>query len=156
MNKDQTFLFKFELVSWLITALLLVAIIFPVFSNTPNYPFLVPNVVFVLTFLTFTRFIFLLRFTFLRYLQWAKVLSIVVCIPLVIYIVQELHAFEVFVDEVGVQSLFSHLPESTQSKLVEFTKTEMLLFGVGSVVCAIIFPVRMLISFWRTHNLGTT
>ena len=140
----------------MITAILLVAVIYPIYKSTQDFPFLISNIVCILVFITLTRHIFLLKHTFLRHLQWAKVVILVLCIPLFIYIIRELHAFETFADEIGIQSLFVQLNEESQSRMVEYTKAEFLFFGVGSLISTVIFPFRMLISFWRTHNLGTT
>ena len=147
---------KSELLWWAITAILLVAILFPINAYSENYPFWIANSVFILAFITFTRYIFLLNQTPLRYVQWLKVVIIILCIPLVTYMIRELHAFQLFADERGVQSIFTRLAENTQTRLVEFTKTEMLFFGVGGILSAVVFPFRMLISFWRTYNKGTT
>jgi len=156
MNKETSLLLKLELIWWVVTAILLVALIYPIHSNSQRFPFLIPNVVFILVFITLTRHIFLLKHTLLRHLQWAKVALLVVCIPLFIYIVQELHAFEAFADEIGLQSLFMQQSAASQGRMIEYTKAEFLFFGVGSLISVVVFPFRMLISFWRTHNLGTT
>lgn len=155
-NKDLKILVRLELVWLLVTAVILVAVIFPIYDANSDCPFLIPNFIFILTFVTFIRYIFFLKFTLIRYLQWIKVLLILVCIPLVAYIFQELNVFIRYADEIGIQSLYLDLPEGKQSVLIEYTKTEMLFFGVGSLISACVFPFRMLISFWRTYNLGTT
>ncbi|MBI1224621.1 MAG: hypothetical protein GC192_05245 [Bacteroidetes bacterium] len=155
-NKDTGLIIKLELVWWAITAILLMAVILPIYVANKNFPYLIPNIIFVLTFITLSRYIFMLRYTPIRYAQWLKVLLLICCIPLVIYMIQELHAFTRFADEIGVQALFSELVEKSQDKLVEYTKAEMLFFGVGGILATVIFPFRMIISFWRTHNLGTT
>ncbi|MBK9013250.1 MAG: hypothetical protein IPM82_03785 [Saprospiraceae bacterium] len=156
MKKDTSLILRLELIWWVITAILLVALIYPIYSNSQNFPFFTANTVFILVFITLTRHIFLLKHTLLRHLQWAKVALLVLCIPLFIYIIRELHTFETFADEIGIQSLFVQLPEKSQSRMVEYTKAEFLFFGIGSLISVVIFPFRMLISFWRTHNLGTT
>ncbi len=156
MKKDTGLIVRLELIWWVITAILLLAVIYPIYSNNKDVPFLTANIVFVLTFVTLTRYIFLLKHTPLRHLQWLKVVLLVLCIPLVVYIIQELHAFERFADEIGIQALFSELPESGQDKLVEYTKAELLFFGIGGLIASVIFPFRMLVSFWRTYNFGTT
>ena len=156
MNKDTSLIFRLELIWWVVTSILLVAVLFPIYTNNINFPFLTANIVFILAFITLIRYIFLLKHTPLRHLQWLKVVLLVLCIPLAIYTIQELHAFEAFADEIGIQALFSELPEKSQNKLVEYTKAEMLFFGVGSLIATVIFPFRMVVSFWRTFNLGTT
>ncbi len=156
MNKDTSLIVKLEVIWWVITAILLVAIIYPIYSKNEAFPFLLANSIFILAFVTLTRYIFLLKHTPLRHIQWLKVVLIVLCIPLAIYIIQELHAFERFADEIGVQSLFTNLSEESLGGMVEYTKAEILFFGVGSLLATVVFPFRMLISYWRTHNLGTT
>lgn len=156
MRKDINLIIKLELLWWLVTGILLVVVLYPIYSSTSIYPFWTPNVIYILVFITLVRYIFMLKYTPLRFLQWMKVVAIVLCIPLGFYLVQELHTFQVFADEVGVQSLYLSLPEEEQSKMIEYTKTEMLFFGVGSLLATIVFPFRMLVSFWRTYNLGTT
>ncbi len=156
MGKDTSLIIKLELLWWLVTAILLVVVLYPIYTSTSSYPFLTPNIIYILVFITLVRYIFMLKYTPLRFLQWMKVVAIILCIPLGFYLIQELHTFQVFADEVGVQSLYLNLPEIEQSKMIEYTKTEMLFFGVGSLLATIVFPFRMLISFWRTYNLGTT
>jgi hypothetical protein len=156
MKKDTSLILKSELFWWITTLVVLVAVLWPIYSNNTLFTFLIPNIVFILVFITFTRYIFLLRQTPLRYAQWAKVVVFLACIPLTVYLIQEVHAFQVFADEIGIQALFERLTEKEQSRLVEYTKTEMTFFGVGSIIATILMPFRMLISFWRTHNHGTT
>lgn len=156
MGKDISLIIKLELLWWIVTGILLVVVLYPIYSSASIYPFWISNITYILVFITLVRYIFMLKHTPIRYLQWFKVVAIILCIPLGIYLVQELHNFQVFADEVGVQSLFLGLPEIEQSKMIEYTKTEMLFFGVGSLLATIIFPFRMLVSFWRTYNLGTT
>ena len=156
MKKDTKLIIKLELLWWVATAILLVVVLFPIYSCVNSFPFWTSNIVFLLVFVTLTRYIFLLKHTMLRHLQWVKVVALVLCIPLATYIIRELHGFQVFADETGVQTLYAHLSEKSQTRMVEYTKTEMLLFGVGSLISTVIFPFRMLISFWRTYNLGTT
>ncbi len=156
MKKDTALILKSEILWWAVTALLLCAVLFPIYNGSNHYPFWISNIVFVVVFLTFTRYIFLLKHTPLRHAQWLKVILLILCIPIGIYLVRALHAFEIFADERGVQSLYTNLSEKKQSSMVEYTKTEMLFFGVGSLLATVVMPFRMLISFWRTHNLGTT
>ncbi|MBK8563234.1 MAG: hypothetical protein IPN76_07780 [Saprospiraceae bacterium] len=156
MKKDTSLILKSELFWWITTLVVLVAVLWPIYSINVRFPFLIPNAVFILVFMTFTRYIFLLKQTPIRYAQWAKVVVFLACIPLVVYLVQEIHAFQVFADETGIQSLFQRLSDIEQSRMVEFTKTEMTFFGVGSIIATVLMPFRMLISFWRTHNHGTT
>jgi hypothetical protein len=77
------------------------------------------------------------------------------CIPLAIYLVNSLHAFQLYVDEEGLMGIFATLPAERQQQLAGYVRAEMIFFGVGAILSAVILPFRMLISFWRTHNHGT-
>jgi hypothetical protein len=156
MKNRTSLILRLELICWIATAILLFVLVYPIYSSNPVFPFLTSNILSILVFFTLTRHIFLLKHSFLGYIQWAKVLMIVICIPLFIYLMQELNAFNRFADEIGIQSLYINLSEQGQSTMVEYTKSEYLFFGVGSLITVVIFPFRMLVSFWRTYNHGTT
>lgn len=156
MSSSSKLIIKSELLWWAITCILLVIILLPLYNNSEDFPFWVSNIVYITTFITFIRYIFLLNQTPLRFVQWLKVLLILGCIPLLTYMIRELQAFQVFADERGIQSVYTKLSEREQARMVDYTKTEVLFFGVGAILSTVIFPFRMLISFWRTHNKGTT
>ena len=58
---------QLEFVWWLFTAILAAGIVYPILNRIDNYPFLLTNVVHVIIFITFTRYIFLLQYTFLAH-----------------------------------------------------------------------------------------
>ncbi|MEY3367318.1 MAG: hypothetical protein RI973_473 [Bacteroidota bacterium] len=155
MNAHNRLMLRLELVWWLVTLVTLAAVLFPVYSSGVVYPFWLNNTVFILVVVTFFRFIFLLKFTLIAYLQWAKVVFLFLCIPLAIYLVNSLHAFQLYVDEEGLMGIFATLPAERQQQLAGYVRAEMIFFGVGAILSAVILPFRMLISFWRTHNHGT-
>jgi hypothetical protein len=155
MQKQIQLKFVLELLWWLITGLLMLVLLFPIYQTKSVYPFWQANVVFILVFITFTRYIFLLRHTFLAYFQAGKAILFVVCIPLFLYLLDEMSLFQVFLANIGLEETFKDVPMNTQGGLVRYVKSEMLFFGTGSLIVCILFPVRLLISFWRTHNRGT-
>lgn len=155
MNKQIALSLRLEMIWWLATAILLAVILFPIHNSEANYPFWNINIIFVIVFITLTRYLFLLRHTFLGYIQWAKALVLFLCIPLIIFLVKEVHAFQLYVDEIGLNDIFAHLSLKNQIGMVNYVRSEMLLFGVGAVIAAVLTPFRMLISFWRMHNRGT-
>ena len=63
--------------------------------------------------------------------------------------------FNNFLEEKGLQTLVTHLHVEAQSNVINYIKSEMIFFGVGSVIAGIILPFRMLISLWRMKNRGT-
>ncbi|MFT7450321.1 MAG: hypothetical protein ACI9VN_001038 [Patescibacteria group bacterium] len=57
-------------------------------------------------------------------------------------------------DEQGVGSFLGNMTLDNRNSMADFVKKEMMLFGIGSVVIAIIFPFRLLLSVWRFRNRG--
>lgn len=155
VEKSKALTLRLELIWWIVTALLLAGILFPIYKSKAEYPFWLSNTIFILVFVTLTRYLFFLKHTFLGYIQWLKVVVFFLCIPLVIYLLKAIYAFNDYVDRVGLEGLFEHFSWEGQSGMVDYVRTEMILFGVGSIVASVLMPFRMLISFWRMHNRGT-
>ena len=60
-----------------------------------------------------------------------------------------------FDTELGMMQMFDFLSEQKQVGMANYVKAEMTFFGAGSVVSAIVLALRLIVSFWRTHNRGT-
>jgi len=143
-----------ELLWWVFTALIVLAVLFPIYNKIPDYPFWTSNVAFIVAFVTFTRYIFLLQYTFLAKRQVLKIVFVFLCIPAVFYLIQLLNGFQTFLDEEGIEAVTGNLPTSTQLSMVQYIRSEMLLFGVGSVISGVIFPFRLIASVWLYRNRG--
>jgi len=146
---------RLELVWWVFTILAAVGLGYPIIAKAEHYPFTLSNVVFIVAFITLARYIFLLKHTFLAHNQWAKSACIVACIPLISYLINEVFFFQSFIDEQGPEAIFGNVPLASMGNIVDYMKSEMVFFGVGAAITAIIFPFRMLISIWRNRNRGT-
>ena len=155
MNREQSLYFRLELIWWIFTLILAVGITYPILREVADYPFLVINIIFVIVFVTFTRYIFLLKHTFLAKQQLIKAGIVLVSIPIIFMLVNEINLFQTFLDENGVEGLVGDLPFGKRENIAKFIRAEMLFFGVGSVVSAVIFPFRLVLSIWRTKNKGT-
>lgn len=144
-----------ELYWWVFTVVIAIAILFPILNKLPDYPFLLPNILFVVTFITFTRYIFLLEHTFLAYQQRLKIAIILISVIIVFYLIGEINNFQTFLDEEGPDTLVNHLPSSEQRSIANYIRSEYLFFGIGSVIAAVALPFRLMISIWRNYNRGT-
>lgn len=143
-----------ELIWWLFTTVLVIVVLLPVYTRVEAYPFYLTNVIYIVTFVTLTRYIFLLKYTFLAGRQALKVIFFFLCLPLLFYLGQELNYFQTFLDEEGVTAVVGNLDLPSQASLVRYIRNEMLLFGVGSMVAGVVFPLRLLVSVWRFRNRG--
>lgn len=141
--------------SWLLTFLVAVLFLLPITRKIYQYPFLEMNVLFIVVFITLTRYIFLLKFTFFGYSQWIKALLIIACAPGFLYILRRFKSFQEYLGERGVENFMIHLPYDQQVPLAKYVTAEMIFFGAGSLMVILVFAMRMLISIWRLHNKGT-
>jgi len=64
--------------------------------------------------------------------------------------------FQAYSDEIGLQFIVSELPNVDQNSIIRYIKTEMLFFGVASVIVAVLFPIRLIVSIWRVRNRNRT
>lgn len=154
MSQHQSLAIRLEVIFWILTALVAFGVIYPIVSRVAYYPFLQTNIIYIVTFITVTRYLFLLRFTFLARRQVLKTALVFVFVILIFYLVQELNYFQTFIDEQGMAAIVGNLPYERQDDMGRYIHSQMLLFGVGSIISSVLFPFRLIISVWRTRNLG--
>ena len=140
---------------WVFTLLVIVIAILPIWIHVPAFPFFGQNILLIVLFITFARYIFLLPFTFIARTKWIKVAVIASAVLFLFITSTALIDFRNFMDEGGLQALMSDLHVSDQSWLIWYIKREMIFFGVGSIICGILLPIRMIVSLWRMRNKGT-
>ncbi len=138
---------------WLLTTLVLaILILLPIYNNAIAFPYYVFNVVSIFILVTFTRYIFLLQYSYLFQAKWPKAIWFFLCIPIFIYLLDGLTSFQEFADEVGVRSFFTHLSFEKEKGLGTYTKNEFVFFSIGAIIVTIILPIRLLIATWRDIN----
>lgn len=146
---------ELEVYWWLLAGLIAVLMIAPVMLNTQIFPFYLSNILFVIAFLTLTRYIFLLRFTWFARKEMVKIVLFFLCIPTVFLAVQELNTFQTFLDENGAEALVGNgLALDKRQALGKYIHSEMLLFGVGTIISGVLLPFRLILSIWRGRNTG--
>jgi hypothetical protein len=147
---------QIELLSWLITAIITYLIVSPILATFSEFDYLYSNIIFVVIFLTYTRYIFLLPYTFLAHWQLGKFLFIFASIPLVFYLVNAVFLFEEFSNDEGLVLFEKYLNPNIsyveQQASLTYMRREMLFFGSSSIIVAVLLPFRFLISVWRVYN----
>ena len=143
---------RLEAIWWAFTLILIIAVMTPLWINKITFPFLWINVLFIIIFVTFTRYIFLLKHTLWARKMWPKFLILGGSVILIFVIITAMGDFNNYVEEVGLQTLVDHLPQERRYPLIRYIQTEAIFFGVGSALAAAFFPIRMLISIWRIRN----
>ena len=143
---------KLELIWWLFTVVVVIAVIFPIYNNLSSYPFLWQNILFIVVLITLTRFVFLLEHTVLANRTKLKVGIVLISVPVIFLLIEQLSAFQTYMDEVTFDQFMTALPLAKQQSMNKYLHSEMLFFGVGAVIISIIFPFRMILSVWRNRN----
>lgn len=144
-----------ELMMWLFTAVLVSLVLLPVYLTIEDYPFYFSNILFIVVFVTFARYIYLLKHTFVAHSLVFKVFMMVAAIPIIMYLLDSVSVFQGFVDDIGLDTLVPDLSLAKQKVILRYVRTEMIFFGVGAVIVAVMFPFRMLVSIWRGINKNT-
>lgn len=146
---------RLELIWWVFTAIVVVGVMIPIFQKTDHYPFTTHNIIFIVVFITLSRYIFLLKHTWLAQKQKLKLGIILVSLPLIFMLINALNSFQSFADDIGLDTIFNSISPTQQATIINFVKSEMTFFGVGAIIAMIVFPFRMLLSIWRIRNRGT-
>lgn len=155
MNKSNALKITLELVWWIITAIIVWIVLKPIHKAMYVWPFEWTNILFVVALITLTRYIFLLRHTFIADQQVLKIILMLLMFPLTFYMIERVNEFLGFIEEKSWEPLVGHLPAAQQLPVQEYIWNEMLFFGVGSIIAAPAFAIRMMLSIWRTRNRGT-
>ena len=155
MDKQKSLATQLELVWWIFTGIVVFAFLFPITSKISNYPFMMINIIFIVVFLTLGRYFLFLKHTFLAKEQKIKMIVFLLCIPLLMFLVNQLNVFQTSVVERGIESFIRDIPYDDQFSLANYIFKEMQFFGVGAIIVAILLPFRLLLSIWRVRNRGT-
>ena len=144
------------MLSWLIIAIIVVGLMLPVYSALADaYPYYLFNIVSIFVFLYFTKHIFLLRHSLFAYLGKIKFVLVVLCIPLFLYFLDGMYETQRFFDEERLYSIISRLPGEEQFSLSRYIRYITTFFSTAAIIVTVIFPIRLIVSSWRTRNRGT-
>lgn len=144
---------SFSLISWIITAILVIIVLLPIYSQVGNqYRFYFENIIFIILFATFTRFMFLTKHHWFSHVTWFKVFCMVASIPLLLYAVDNLWDFQRFLDEEGIGTILGGIPAENQSSLSKYIKAQMIFFWAAAFISTFLLPFRMIHSIWRVRH----
>jgi len=145
-----------ELVWWIATIIIVILIMLPIYTSLGDrYVFYLPNILFIILFVTFTRYVFLLRHTFIARRKKWKVALIFIPILLFFYATDSLFNFQDFIDREDHIQMLNHLSPDRAMEMSKYIKYQFLFFGTGAMFVIFLLPVRMIISVWRQINKGT-
>jgi len=145
----------FEIITFAIALLIAIVMMIPLYNNTSNYSFYLSNFIFIFLFITFSRYIFFLRFSAFSHNMIVKLLFIFSTIPLAFLLTEAFSNFQKFADNIGLQEFVTQLNGNEQAGMMAYIRNQMLFFGAGSIVTCILLSLRLIVSIWRVKNRGT-
>ena len=145
-------LLAIEGISLLMTAVVVVVVMYPIWTQFPEFKFNWTNIVYITCFLTFTRYTFLLRYSFLAQAQNVKIGFILFTLIIILGLVTQIQDFNVWIDAGDPERLMPLVPQSKRDGLLNYIKSEFLFFAVGAVVASLFLAGRLMQSVWRTRN----
>lgn len=155
MQKQQSVRILLEITWWIITGVVVWAVLKPINEAMYEWPFCNWNIIFIVSLITLARYIFLLEQTFLAKRQVLKIVLLLLMFPATFMFINGISDFMVYIEEKTWDPMTGHLPAGQKLSAEQYIWSEMLFFGVGSVITAPLFAVRMMLSIWRTRNRGT-
>jgi hypothetical protein len=155
--ENRKLIYLIELLWWLITAVIVYVLLLPVPGAFSGFAFLFQSVLFIAVFITLARYIFLLHLTPIKNNKPVKVVLIFLSVPFIFMLIQFLNNFFIFVDDYGREALLSHVSISSYQEVQRtgrYIQTIIVFFGTGSVIAAILLPIRMVISLYKQIKYG--
>ncbi len=151
MNLHKNFWF-IEAVWISISLIASLLVILPIRLYGVEYPFIKINLMFVFGLITFSRWLFLWKYTPYAWFKIWKLALIFIMIPVIFIGINKFYDFKIFLDEIGIQELLSGYNENEQKSLSLYIRSEMIFFGTGFVISAILVPMKMIWSIWKQYN----
>ena len=152
MDKNKI---QLEIVGWIFTLVILSVVMFPIWKDFSDFRFNLTNCVYVLCFITFTRYTFLLKHTFIAHWEKGKIAFVLCVFALAGILMVQMQDFNVWYDNGDPDVLLKTVKkESIRPSLLEYIKTEFILFAVASIIAAFALAARLLVSVWRLRNRG--
>lgn len=144
-----------ELIWWLITAIVTCAVLYPIWNEVQDYPFWFENTLSIVLLITYARYIFLLKHTFLANIEWLKVIFVLLSPMIIFYLGLQVNRFQVNIDEQGIEYITKGVRDGRVLTMASYIRAEYMFFAIATVISGIIFTGRMMGSIWRKRNLGT-
>ena len=140
---------------WFVTAIIVSLVMYPIWSNFPEFKFNAVNIVNITAFVTFTRYIFLLKYTFIAKMEKVKIGFVLFTLMIVIAITTQIQSFNVWIDGGDPDVLLSSVGKSSaRESLLNYIKSEFLFFVIAAIVSAIVLAGRLMVSVWSVRNRG--
>jgi hypothetical protein len=142
-----------ELVWWLLTAVIVVLVMYPIYHYFPSFVFKNTNILLIVCAITFGRYIFFLNYTPIDNMKFVKVAFMLLTAPLVFFLIEKLNDFQTYMGEKDQATVLYDVAEKNQSWMLNYVMTEYRLFAVSAIVLAVVLMIRLLMSIWTKINI---
>jgi len=143
-----------EMIFILISIVLAGLIILPIINAGIQFDLVIYNFIYVVVSTTFIRWLVRWDLHPLTDSKWAKIVIICLTPMLFFPLLEGIHSFVEFRDQVGITSIMSHLSYKSQQFYAKYLSNEYLFFAVGSLITSFLLIFKMLRSIWRQYKYG--
>lgn len=138
-----------EILWILIAAVLALAVLAPPILSVGEFLYQYENALIVFGFITVLRLLF-----FHRQAPWlgpkpAKGALCIAMIPVILFTILTINNVQTFVDANGFAALFGGIETDQITQWGRYLRNEVIFFGAGLLICAVILPVVLIIEVWR-------
>ncbi|MCC6816116.1 MAG: hypothetical protein IT267_06860 [Saprospiraceae bacterium] len=144
-----------EIIWWNTSLLICGLMLYPIYYYQIDFPFYYNNILFILGFFIFLRWVLLWHLTPYARWQWLKLIIILSMFPVLFLLSYEFSDFKNYIDEVGLQELVTHLKSSEQDAMTKYIRTEFIFFSICCIINGFLVPFKLIWNIWKQHNLGS-
>jgi hypothetical protein len=158
LGKENTGKIVMEVVWWLITMIVVWMVTNPLWIQFVDNTYINKLILYIIVLITYTRYLFLLKYTFLAHFQVMKFILIFISLPFVFYLINGFFAYKDFLDKqnqgmIEYNSFFREgiTSEEKYATLAYLSKTYSF-FAISAVIVVVYSPFKLLVSYWRVYN----
>lgn len=162
LGKQRVGKLLMELVWWVLTGIVVWLVTRPLWSEFIRYEYIHYLILFMVIFITYTRYLFLLKYTFLSHFQVGKFILIFASIPLAFYLIGLFFNYQDFLERQseGMEEyriyFRSDMTFDEHGEVLKYLSKVYSFFALSAVIVVVVAPFRLLLSFWRVYNkVGT-
>ncbi len=147
-----------EVIWWLITAIVVIMAAQPLWTSFVQYSFVYELIMFGVIFITYTRYLFFMKYTFLAKAQIIKFVFIFLSLPLAFYLIQVFFNYQDFLEKqndgmLEFQEYFRKgISFQEHADTLTYLSKVYTFFGMSAIIAVVFSPFRLLVSYWRVYN----
>lgn len=116
------------------------------------FPYQQTNILYVVAFITFARYAFFLKYTFLADAGYVKIGFILCTLSLIAWLVFSMQDFQIWREQGDLDKMLPNVSYEKRESILAYLKSEFVFFAVGSIVAALFLSGRLFFSFRRDRS----